>query len=238
MSRAMQLGAIPGAAGAGSRPRVIIFDVNESLSDMSAMAHRFEDVGAPAHMAQTWFAGLLRDGFALTAVAASAPFATIAAESLRVGFHGLSLNRETEDAVAHIMAGFRGLQVHPDVPDGIRALSSLGIRLVSLSNGSASIAEALFERAGLRSLFEQVLSVDDAGSWKPAPGAYRYALQRSEVDPRDAMLVAVHPWDTDGAARVGMATAWLNRTDSRYPSYFTPPDLRPTSLPDLATLVA
>jgi len=48
------------------RPSVLLFDVNEMLSDMSPMAGRFEEVGAPGHLAKTWFAGLLRDGFALT----------------------------------------------------------------------------------------------------------------------------------------------------------------------------
>ena len=48
-------------------PAVLLFDVNETLSNMSPMASRFVDVGAPAHLAATWFASLLRDGFALTA---------------------------------------------------------------------------------------------------------------------------------------------------------------------------
>ena len=29
------------------RPEVIVFDVNETLSDLAPMAQRFEDVGAP-----------------------------------------------------------------------------------------------------------------------------------------------------------------------------------------------
>lgn len=52
-------------------PSVIVFDVNETLSDMSPMAQRFSDVGAPAHLAKLWFASLLRDGFALTAAGTS-----------------------------------------------------------------------------------------------------------------------------------------------------------------------
>lgn len=214
-------------------PLVLIFDVNETLSNMAPMAARFEDVGAPAHLATTWFAGLLRDGFALTAVNASAAFARIAAENLRVSLHGLSLNRATEDAVEHIMDGFRALQVHPDVSDGIRALSDLGIRLVTLSNGSTAIAEGLFERAGIRHLFERLLTVEDAGIWKPAPGAYAYALDQCGVGPKDAMLVAVHPWDIDGALRAGVTTAWVSRDGGPYPEYFKAPDLRTESLTDL-----
>jgi 2-haloacid dehalogenase len=216
------------------RPAVLIFDVNETLSDMSPMAACFEDVGAPAHLAKTWFAGLLRDGFALTAVEVSESFSRIAAEALRVSLHAVSLNRGTEEAVQHIMAGFGALQVHADVPAGIRALNNLGIRLVTLSNGSVSVADGLFARAGMRDHFERLLSVADAGIWKPAPGAYAYALERCNVDPVDAMLVAVHPWDIDGAARAGLGTAWVNRTGGPYPEYFKAPDLRPRSLTDLA----
>ncbi len=124
--------------------------------------------------------------------------------------------------------------MHPDVLDGIRALSDLGIRLVTLTNGSASVAEGLFERAGIRDNFERLLSVEDAGIWKPAPGAYAYALEQCGVDPMEAMLVAVHPWDIDGASRAGLGTAWISRTDGPYPDYFESPDLRPESMTDLA----
>lgn len=216
------------------RPAVILFDVNETLSDMSPMGRRFEEVGAPAHLAKTWFAGLLRDGFALTAAGATEPFARLAAEALRVTLDGISLNRGAGDAVEHVMDGFAGLDVHPDVPDGVRALQDLGIRLVTLSNGSASVAEALFDRAGIRSHFEALLSVEDAGVWKPATAAYAYALDRCGVDPSEGMLVAVHPWDIDGASRAGLATAWVNRAAGPYPAYFRAPDVTTRSLTDLA----
>ena len=224
----------PASPDGPRRPGLLIFDVNETLSDMSPMATRFKDVGAPAHLATTWFAGLLRDGFALTAVDSSDSFAHIAAESLRVGLHGLPLNRGAADAVSYIMDGFAGLPVYADVPDGIGALGGLGIRLVTLSNGSASVAEALFDRAGIREHFERLLTVEDAGRWKPAPEAYAFALQQCGVDPGNAMLVAVHPWDIDGASRAGLATAWVNRTGGPYPEYFGAPDLRAVSLTDLA----
>lgn len=216
------------------RPSLIVFDVNETLSDMSPMAERFADVGAPASLAKAWFAGLLRDGFSLTAVGVNESFAALATEALRVVLDGHPLNRSVEDAVQHVMQGFAGLPVHPDVPDGIRALADAGVRLVTLSNGSVSVAEALFDRAAVREYFEALLSVEDAPLWKPAAAAYAYALERCEVEPSEAMLVAVHPWDIDGAARAGLATAWINRGGGPYPHYFQAPDLSVGSLTALA----
>ncbi len=216
------------------RPRLVIFDVNETLSDMSPIGERFEAVGAPGHLARTWFAGLLRDGFALTVAQENPAFTQLAAEGFRALAAGLPLNRPVEEAVEYVMAGFAGLAVHPDVPGGVRLLAELGIRLVTLSNGAASIAERLLADAGLDHAFESCLSVEDAGIWKPAPAAYAYAVATCQVDPMDAMLVAAHPWDTDGAGRAGLATAWINRTGGRYPEYFRPPDLQAASLRHLA----
>ncbi len=55
-------------------PSVIVFDVNETLSDMSPMGERFAEVGVPAQLAKLWFATLLRDGFALTAAGGNGAF--------------------------------------------------------------------------------------------------------------------------------------------------------------------
>jgi len=216
----------------------VVFDVNETLSDMSPLAVRFEEVGAPNLMAPTWFAELLRDGFALTVCGVAEPFARLAAETLRLKLESQDLDRDLDEAVEHVLSGFAGLALHPDVPEGLNALADLGVRLVTLSNGSAQVAETLLEHAGVRPLFERLLSVEEAGIWKPASGAYDYALAECGVDAEDAMLVAVHPWDINGAARAGLGTAWVNRAEGRYPAYFTAPDLSVTSLPELARTFA
>ena len=39
--------------------RGVVFDVNETLSDMAPLADAFETVGAPGSLAKTWFAGVL-----------------------------------------------------------------------------------------------------------------------------------------------------------------------------------
>ena len=214
-----------------------MFDVNETLSDMAKLAGRFADVGAPPALARVWFASLLRDGFARTAAGESERFAVLAETGLRVVLHGIALHRPLNAAVAHVLDGFAALPCHPDVSDGVRALRARGLRLATMSNGAAAVAEKLLGDAGLRGEFEHVLSVEDAGVWKPAPGAYGYVAEVCGVAPADLLMVAVHPWDLDGAARAGLRTAWIDRTGAPYPAYCRTPDYVVSSLDRLASVL-
>ena len=213
---------------------LLVFDVNETLSDMAPLVARFEEVGAPGRLADLWFAGLLRDGFALTVGGENPSFARLAAEGLRMQLSGASIDGDVEEAVDHVMAGFSELHVHPDVPEGVRRLADLGVRLVTLTNGSTTSLNACCRRPALSTASSRSLSVEQAGVWKPAPGAYAYALERCGVEAAAAMLVAVHPWDTDGARLAGMTSAWVNRAGGPYPAYFLTPNLDAVSLLDLA----
>ncbi|MFC8504290.1 haloacid dehalogenase type II [Pedococcus sp. NPDC057267] len=223
----------PKANGSWQRPKLIVFDVNETLSDMSTMAQHFEAAGAPAGLAATWFASLLRDGFALTVTGDNPDFADLAATLLGRMLAGHDVG-QVDAAVQRIMSAFTSLPLHPDVVPGVRALASQGIRLVTLSNGSTQVAQGLFERNGIADAFEQLLSVQDAPAWKPAGSAYEYALRVCDVNAAEAMLVAVHPWDIHGAWHAGLQTAFLNRSRATYPRPFHAPDLQIESLPDLA----
>jgi 2-haloacid dehalogenase len=230
--------AAPGPAlAAPADPRtaaVVLFDVNQTLSDMSELGERFYDVGIAAELAETWFAELLRDGFALTMAGAPRPFTEVAEQSLRALLSGEAVHGGPDVGLAHIMAAFDAFPMHDDVADGVQALTGVGRRLVALSNGSTDATERLLARSGLAKEFDRVLSVEDSGSWKPAPAAYEYAARECGVDVSQMLLVAVHPWDVDGASRAGLQTAWVDRSRRHYPSVFTPPDLHVTGIDDLA----
>lgn len=220
-------------------PRVVVFDVNETLSDLAPLAQRFASLGLPASLAPTWFAQVLRDGFALAAAGGSATFSTIAEAVLLDLFARQAPNRDVGASVQHVLGGFASLKVHPDVPGGVMALSAAGLRLVTLTNGATSVADGLLARAGVRDRFERLLSVEDAGAWKPDPQAYAHVVRQCDVSPEQMLLVAVHPWDIHGAAAAGLRTAWVDRRRTTpYPSYFTAPDLTVAGLDELAEHLA
>ena len=213
-------------------PSVIVFDVNETLSDMSPMGQRFADAGAPAHLAKQWFASLLRDGFALSTTGDSAGFAAVGTEILAPMLDAAGV-AQPEEAARRLASSMGDLPLHPDVVDGVRALRAAGYRLVTLTNGSANVAEALFASAGIRDEFERLLSVEEAPAWKPHPGAYAYAADACGASPDELLLVAVHHWDIHGARRAGLHAAWVNRGGATYPSYFAAPDLTVASVGEL-----
>lgn len=203
---------------------LVLFDVNETLSDMGRMSQHFEEVGAPPQLAALWFASVLRDGFALTLVGENPGFRDVAEGALRTVLAGQPLNRVTDDAVEHVLSALQELPVQPDVVEGVEALVAGGFPVAALTNGARRTAEGLLERAGIGARFTAILSVQDAPGWKPAPGSYTYALDALGRTADDVVLVAVHPWDIDGAARAGLRTAWLNRSGAPYPSAMRAPD--------------
>ncbi len=217
------------------RPQLVVLDVNETLSDLEPLRAAFTAVGAPAHLLETWFAGVLRDGFALAASGSARTFPDVGAAGLTgLLTHEAGLTRPVPEAVSDVLSAVRKLDVHPDVPAGLSALAEAGVRVVTLTNGSTSQTEGLLERAGVADLVERRLSVDDAGRWKPHPDAYRYAARECGVALAACAMVAVHPWDLHGAAAVGMTTGYIDRRGTPWPDVFTPPSVTGPTLADVA----
>ncbi|MGI5142193.1 MULTISPECIES: haloacid dehalogenase type II [unclassified Streptomyces] len=217
------------------RPSVVVFDVNETLTDMGPLAARLADIGLPGDLLPVWFVSVLRDGIAVSLAGGSVSFADVARDVLRTL---LARQRpggpDPGAAVDHVLDALPELPVHPDVPEGVRALHEAGFRLVTLTNGSAGTTRAVVERAGLADCFEMHLDVRAPGRWKPAPSAYAHALGAMAVEAGEAMLVSVHPWDLDGAVRAGLSAAWIRRTPEPYPAALHAADRVAVDMVDLA----
>ncbi|MCW2629361.1 MAG: haloacid dehalogenase, type [Mycobacterium sp.] len=218
--------------GAMSRARIeaVVFDVNETLFSLDRLRPAFNDAGLDPALVPLWFASVLRDGFALTALGDFQPFTAVAAEALR----GLD-ERVDDRAVAAVLGAFRELTPHADVEPALRTLRTAGIPTATLSNGSADGVRVLLDRAGLARYVSRNLSIDAVHRWKPASEPYLYAAAELGVEPQRLALVAVHPWDCAGAAAAGLKAAWVQRSHPRWPMVFPTPDVTGA---DLAVVVA
>lgn len=91
------------------------------------------------------------------------------------------------------------------------ALKTTERKLVALSNSFRALVEQQLTGAGLRPFFDEVLSVETLGKYKPDLAVYHWALRLLRVPASQAMLVAAHGWDVGGAKLAGMSTSFVAR---------------------------
>lgn len=189
---------------------VLVFDVNETLLDLRALDAPFEEVFGDAQVRREWFQQLLQSALVSTVTGPYADFGSIgrAALAMVAQRRGHELN---DEQTMHILGTIKELPPHPEVAGALDRLQEAGYRLATLTNSTASVAEAQLAHAGLATLFERLLSADGAHRLKPAAEAYQYAARELGVEMSQLRLVAAHAWDVAGALRAGCLAAFVAR---------------------------
>jgi 2-haloacid dehalogenase len=132
-----------------------------------------------------------------------------------------------------VLDGFGELSPYPDANTAFRILQDANIRIVTLTNGSASATEELLKSAGLKHFVERIISTEEVNHWKPRREVYLHAAKSVGVDPEHLALVAVHAWDVHGAGRAGFMTVFVAR-GKPFPATMTPPHVMTETLADAA----
>jgi 2-haloacid dehalogenase len=190
--------------------RILVFDVNETLLDLSALDAPFQQVFGHPDARREWFAQLLRSALVSTVAGPYADFSTIGRTALEMvaAQRGVQL---TDDDRVTISEAVRRLPPHPDVIESLERLQQAGFRMAALSNGAPDVLQDQIIHAELDPFFEEVLSADAVQRLKPAPEPYHMAAQRLGVDVDAICMVAAHAWDVGGALRAGASAAFVAR---------------------------
>lgn len=226
---------IPGAAYYRhmAAPRLLAFDVNETLLSLDPIRDNLEDLFGADPPIGEWFARLLHGSLIANILEQHRPFGDIAAESLinLAARRGLLLR--AEDAIA-ALAPMTDLPPHPDVLEGIQRLSRAGFKLVALTNGSNEVASSQIENAGLGELLDRVVSVDEVGVFKPDPAPYLHTAELMSVDIGEMVLIAAHDWDCAGAMAAGAEAVFIKRPGAIWGIPTPPPDKQVADIIKLA----
>lgn len=199
---------------------LVFFDVVETLFSLEAVRRRLDEHGAGDAALEFWFARFLRDGFALASAGTYRPFREVAASSLADVLRSRGITPRSS-LVEEILAAMAELEPHSDARPALELVAARGLRAVTLTNGSVAATQSLLNRADLRQLVDDCLSVDDVRAWKPRPEPYAWACEVTGTAPGRAALVAVHSWDIHGAAAAGLRTGWCSRLEGQRPAVFT-----------------
>ena len=129
------------------------------------------------------------------------------------------------------------LDAFPEVPDVLTRLKQASLRTAILSNGSPKMLDAAVKAAGLASLLDAVLSVEEAGVYKPHPKVYQLAVDRLGVPATAIAFQSSNAWDAYAASAFGMQVVWCNRYGQRPERLPGAPDRTVKSLAELPALV-
>lgn len=212
---------------------VIALDVNETLLDLSALDTEFERAFGSAVSRGQWFAQMLQLAFVGTITGEYVDFTTAQHAALRMLAERAGARLDPTDADA-IVDGMRRLPPHPEVRGALETLRRSGLRVTALTNSVLAVAEDQLANAGLRDLFDDVLSADTVRRLKPAPEPYLSVAARFEVPVGSVRLVAAHAWDVAGALSAGCAAALVTRPGAVASPLGRQPDI---TGPDLVIVV-
>ena len=87
----------------------------------------------------------------------------------------------------------------------------------------------MLKAAALDRFVEQVVSVEEIELFKPEREVYVHAARVARVRAGRLALVAVHPWDINGAKAAGLTTAYVS-AERPFPSVMRAPDVEAPSL--------
>ena len=224
----------PNESGQGIRPRVLAFDLNQTLIDFGAARPAFAQLFGDGKALDDWFTLLLHASLVVTLTGSYVDFRTLGRAALERLAESRGVRLTDEDR-APLFAELLELPAHPDVPGGLEQLKNAGFRMAVLTNSPASGAAKQIENAGIAHFFEDCISVDVVKKFKPAAEVYLAAAARLGVAPSDMMLVAAHGWDVYGALRAGCRAAFIARSGQT----LFPVNPRPEiSAPDLRAFAA
>jgi 2-haloacid dehalogenase len=190
----------------------LIFDVNETLLDLDALAPHFERIFGQSAALREWFAQLILYSEAITLTGDYVPFGDLGGAVLRMigASRGIAISRGDIQIVKGAVAT---MPAHAEVPAALAKLRTAGFRMFTLTNNTKATCEKQLQNAGIAPLFDGQFSVDEGvRRYKPAREVYRAVEQALGVSPSQLWLIACHTWDVLGASAAGWKTALILRT--------------------------
>ena len=120
----------------------------------------------------------------------------------------LELPVETKN---RLLNAYLNLKPWPDAVEGLRKLKAAGVRIITIANFSGQMLRANADGAGITDLFDELLSTEANGTYKPDPHAYALGMEHLKFKKDEIMFAAFGGWDAYGAKNFGYPTYWVNR---------------------------
>ena len=194
------------------------FDAYGTLFDVFSVTALCEELfpGSGDALAQRWRAKQLQYSLLRSLMGRHRDFWLVTGDALVNAAAGLGLDL-TPARRDRLMEAYLTLAAFPDVRPGLEALRDRGVKLAILSNGEPRMLEAAARSAGIDTLLDMIISVEEVKIFKVSPRVYNLGPERLGVDRSALGFVSSNAWDVAGAASAGLTTFWIQRAAGEPP---------------------
>jgi 2-haloacid dehalogenase len=166
-----------------------VFDVNETLLDITTLEPTFERIFGDADAMRFWFANLIMYSAALTVVGCYVPFTDIGSAVMKMLADTRGIRIHDADK-KELVEKFSTMPPHPEVPAALQKLREAGFRL--FTDLLLEVQTRQLEHGGMAHFFERRFSADGVKYHKPSPRVYAYVERELGVEPSRLCLIACH----------------------------------------------
>ncbi len=190
-----------------------LFDAYGTLFDVHSAVGRYRELVGPDadRLSELWRLKQLEYTWIHSLTAKPVGFRTLLGRSLdfAAARTGTVL---TPQLRADLLGAYDGLSAYPEVREALIALKRQRSRVAILSNGDPDLLDNAVRSSQLDGVLDAVLSVVEAGTFKPSGRVYRLGMTRFGAAREEITFVSSNRWDIAGAHAFGFATVWINRT--------------------------
>jgi 2-haloacid dehalogenase len=212
---------------------LIVFDVNETLLDLTTLEPTFERIFGDKGAMRLWFANFILYSSALTVAGCYVPFTDIGSAVMKM-LAGTREIRIDDADNKELVEKFSTMPPHPEVPAALQKLREAGFRIFTLTDNLPEVQTRQLEHAGIVGFFERRFSADGVKHHKPSRQAYAQVERNLGVEPSQLCLIACHTWDTLGAVAAGWEAALIKRVGNDVLGVGPQPQIVGADLDDVA----
>ena len=201
--------------------KLAIFDVNQTIFNLSEIKKRFKEKKINPLLVDQWFINTLKEGFASSTPKNFLSFSKIAKEELK---KLIIYKKKNPQILKFLFNGFQNLKANHDIKDSFKILQKNNIEIATLTNGPKKNSINLLKKNKLIELVNYQFSIEDIKIWKPNPEPYLFVSNKLKYNPNEIIMVAAHGWDINGAKKVGMKTGYIKSYEKKLSSYYDKAD--------------
>ena len=216
--------------------KAIIFDAYGTLFDVNSAAEKckeklgdkwegFANYWRTTQLEYTWLRSLMRR---------HKDFWQITEDSLDKSMNFYNIDNSMRSELLNL---YKVLSPFTEVRDVLKKLKQSNYKLAILSNGTPKLLNELVVSNGLKDIFDDIFSVEEAGIFKPDSKVYDLPINKYNIEKNEVLFLSANTWDVSGAGNYGYNTVWVNRNNNIFDKLDFEPNQQVSNLSELLDLI-